>query len=140
MNEFKDGIQALSAVVEAYWMPFTFAMNWKFTRPHAKVTLVEGEPFCFFFPIAHGLLAQCEPTLRHMRDEPALQKQYKIGVGQRCVLEVAKTRKGKGFKVEECKHLMWPSWYMRGVYPDGTDGSDHQKSVALKPFTPAAES
>ena len=32
VNDFKDGIQALSAIIETYWMPFIFTMNWKFTR------------------------------------------------------------------------------------------------------------
>ena len=61
-NDFKDGIQALFAVIETYWMPFTFTMNWKFTRPQAKVRFEKGEPFCFFFPVEHGLLEQFNPT------------------------------------------------------------------------------
>ena len=55
VNEFKDGIQALSAAIETYWTPFPFTMNWKFTRPNLKVRFEKGEPFCFFFPIEHGL-------------------------------------------------------------------------------------
>ena len=45
-NEFKDGIQAMSAVVETDWMPFTFTMNWKFTRPNQRVRFEKGEPYC----------------------------------------------------------------------------------------------
>src|SRR5581483_8188124 len=33
-NRFKDGISPLSGVMETDWTPFTFTMNWKFTRPN----------------------------------------------------------------------------------------------------------
>ena len=64
VNEFRDGIQALSAVIETYWMPYTFTMNWKFTRPNLKVRFEKGEPICFFFPIEHGLLERFNPSLQ----------------------------------------------------------------------------
>jgi hypothetical protein len=48
VNEFKDGIQALSAVIETYWMLVVFTMNWKFTRSNFKVRFKKGESFCFF--------------------------------------------------------------------------------------------
>src|SRR5262244_1444874 len=43
-NSFKDGVQALSASIEADWMPFTFSMNWKLTRPGLPVRFEKGEP------------------------------------------------------------------------------------------------
>jgi hypothetical protein len=36
-NRPKDAIQPLSAVVETDWSPFTFTMNWKFTRPNQPI-------------------------------------------------------------------------------------------------------
>jgi uncharacterized protein DUF6065 len=83
VNDFKDGIQALSAVVETYWMPFTFTMNWKFTRPNCKVKFERDEPFCSFFPIEHGLIERFNPTFKEISQEPDLERQYKFGVGQR---------------------------------------------------------
>lgn len=32
-NQFKDGISALTGLIETDWSPYTFTMNWKFTRP-----------------------------------------------------------------------------------------------------------
>jgi hypothetical protein len=139
VNEIKDGIQALSAVIETYWMPFTFTMNWKFTRPGVKVKFEKGEPFCCFFPIEHGVLAQFEPTIKNMSDEPALKKQYKIGVGRRSFLNAARIIKGAELTDADSKHLYWQGWYMRGENPDGTEGADHQKCVELKPFKMAPE-
>jgi hypothetical protein len=63
-NTFKDGIQALSAVVETDWMPYTFTMNWKFTRPEHRVRFEKGEPYCFLFPVERGLLESMEPQLK----------------------------------------------------------------------------
>ena len=55
-NSFKDGIHALSAMIETDWMPYTFTMNWKFTRPQVPVRFEQGEPFCFLFPVKRGAL------------------------------------------------------------------------------------
>ena len=68
VNEFKDGIQALSAVMETYWMPYAFTMNWKFTRPNLKVRFEKGEPFCFFFPIEHGLVERFNPAFKQISE------------------------------------------------------------------------
>src|SRR5215510_2679495 len=85
VNEFKDGIQALSAVMETYWMPFTFTMNWKFTRPNAHVTFEKDEPFCFFFPIEHGLIERFDPTFKEISHEPDLDRQYHAGLTKRAL-------------------------------------------------------
>ncbi|MBT8099503.1 MAG: hypothetical protein KJO82_07115, partial [Gammaproteobacteria bacterium] len=35
-NQFKDGIAALEGLIETDWTPFTFTMNWQFTRKRLK--------------------------------------------------------------------------------------------------------
>jgi hypothetical protein len=133
VNEFKDGIQALSAVIETYWMPFTFTMNWKFTRPHLKVRFEKGEPFCFFFPIEHGVLERCNPTFERIGEEPDLERQYKFAFIKRSVPLVALTKlKGKELKVKEKDR--YEGWYIRGEMPDGTEVADHKKRLQVKPF------
>ena len=77
-NLFKDGIQALSAVVETDWMPFPFAMSWKFTRPGHRVSFEKGEPYCFLFPVERGLLQRCEPSMHRMEDDPEMARQYRV--------------------------------------------------------------
>ena len=136
VNEFKDGIQPLSAVIETCWMPFTFTMNWKFTRPNLKVRFEKGEPICFFFPIEHGLLERFNPTFKQLSKDPALEKQFKYAVRKRSFLSNLKTLKGKELKIEEKdrKRLTFQGWYMRGEMPDGTKIIDHKKSVQAKPF------
>src|SRR3977135_4348131 len=43
-NEPKDAIQPLTGIVETDWSPFTFTMNWKFTRKLAPVAFERDEP------------------------------------------------------------------------------------------------
>jgi hypothetical protein len=141
VNEFKDGIQALSAVIETYWMPFSFTMNWKFTRPNLKVRFEKGEPFCFFFPIEHGLLEQFNPKFKQVSENPDLQKQFKVAHHKRAFLDGLKILKGKDLKIEEKdrKRLTFQGWYMRGEMPDGTEIANHKKLVQPKPFEMVAD-
>jgi hypothetical protein len=133
VNEFKDGIQACTAVIETYWMPFTFTMNWKFTRPHLKVRFEKGEPFCFFFPIEHGVLERCNPTFERISEDPDLERQYKFAFYKRAVpLAALKKLKGKELKIKEKDRF--DGWYIKGKMPDGTETADHKKRLQLKPF------
>jgi hypothetical protein len=133
VNEFKDGIQAMSAVIEANWMPFTFTMNWKFTRPHLKVRFEKGEPFCFFFPIEHGLLERCNPSFERISEDPDLERQYKVALYKRAA-PLAALQKLKGKELEIKEKDRFEGWYIRGEMPDGTEIADHKKRLQLKPF------
>jgi Family of unknown function (DUF6065) len=132
VNEFKDGIQALSAVIETYWMPFTFTMNWKFTRPHVNVRFEKGEPFCFFFPIEHGLLERVDPVFDRIQQDPVLEKQYKSAFYLRALLAVHRKLKGKEFRITERERF--EGWYIRGQTPVGDEIADHRKRLQPKPF------
>jgi hypothetical protein len=76
VNRFKDAIQPMSALIEADWMPFTFSMNWQITRADTTIAFEKDEPFCSFFPVTRGLVGQCEPVLKPLGADPALQKSY----------------------------------------------------------------
>ena len=130
VNEFKDGIQAMSAVIESYWMPFTFTMNWKFTRPHWKVRFEKGEPFCFFFPIEHGLVERFDPTFAEIGEAPDLEQQYKVAFHKRLLPHALKTLKGKEIRDKD----RFDGWYIRGEMPDGAEVGDHRRRLQIKPF------
>jgi hypothetical protein len=132
-NEFKDGIQPLSGVVETYWMPFTFTMNWKFTRPNLRVRFEKGEPFCFFFPVQHGLLEQINPVFERLADDPELEKQYRFALYKRALPNAVKRLKGEELKIAERERF--EGWYIRGEMPDGTETAGHKRRLELKPFT-----
>jgi hypothetical protein len=74
-NHLKDGIQPLVGVVETYWLPFPFTMNWRFTRP-GMVSFKKGEPFAFLFPIPHETMDDVQPIIKSIHDDPELKRQY----------------------------------------------------------------
>jgi hypothetical protein len=74
INSPKDGISALSAIIETDWAPYTFTMNWIFTRPNVAVHFERGEPFCHVFPIPRGMLEQLTPELHIISEEPTLKQ------------------------------------------------------------------
>lgn len=75
VNQPKDGIAGLTAVVETDWSPYTFTMNWKFTRP-GKVRFDPGEPFCHFFPVARRVLADTQPHWQPLSQTPELERHH----------------------------------------------------------------
>lgn len=74
-NHIKDGIQPLAGVVETYWLPFPFTMNWRFTRP-GTVRFRKGDPFCFVTFCPHALMDNVTPKLANLDDEPKLKADY----------------------------------------------------------------
>ena len=76
-NRLKDAIQPLSAVVETDWSPFTFTMNWKFTRAHQPIRFEALEPFGFVFPLQRGAVEAFRPRFAPMDDDPALLGRFK---------------------------------------------------------------
>lgn len=125
-NEFKDGIAAMSALVETDWMPFTFSMNWKFTRPGHKVRFDQGDPICFFFPVPRDVVGQCEPSLNSISDDPALARSYMATRYQRNLAAISGTDDDARFQ----------GWYLKGRDPGNGRGptKGHQTSIGAKPF------
>src|SRR5262249_41694528 len=93
-NRFKDGIQPLSALVETDWMPFTFTMNWKFTRAHARIRFDAGEPYCFVFPVQRGTIEEFQPDMRALSSEPALERTFRAALARRNFPKVLRQRPG----------------------------------------------
>jgi hypothetical protein len=71
-NDPKDGIAPLSGLIETDWLPYTFTMNWKMTRP-GVVRFEKGEPFCFLTPTQIAAVADCQPVERRLADDADLQ-------------------------------------------------------------------
>lgn len=73
-NSPKDGITALSGVIETDWLPYPFTMNWQMTRP-GRVRFQKDEPICMVFPIAANAVTDTEPVIYDLADDPDLQAQ-----------------------------------------------------------------
>lgn len=136
INRPKDGVSPLSGVVETDWAPFTFTMNWAFTRPGAVVRFEKGEPFCHIFPIRRGELEAIEPELRLLSENPELKAQYETWSASRSQFNADLKQPGSDALVEK-----WQKHYYRGLDADGRPNAaeDHRTRVRLKPFASSDE-
>jgi hypothetical protein len=127
-NRPKHGIAPLTGVVEADWGPFTFTMNWKFTTP-GEIVFEEGEPYCFFFPLARGLVERTEPEFRRFAEEPQLDADYAKWEASRAAFIKGLREPGSPATVEG-----WQRHYFRGVEPSGAKAPVHRTRLRVRRF------
>jgi hypothetical protein len=129
-NAAKDGIAPLGGVIETDWSPYTFTMNWRFTRKGHWVRFEENEPFCFFFPIERGGPARFEPVIRPIEEEEGLKEAFDAWSKSRDDFQRWVTETQPSAPAEK-----WQKLYYRGIRPDGGDGpADHEAKLRLEPF------
>jgi len=130
VNRPKDGIAALSGIIETDWAPYTFTMNWIFTQPEIDVHFEKGEPFCHIFPVQRSVLPAVEPEIRQLSSEPELQRQYHTWNVGRLKHNADKKQLGS-----EAQRQHWQKMYYQGQSPDGAAGiKDHITRLRLRPF------
>jgi hypothetical protein len=130
INMLKDAIQPLTGVVETDWAPFTFTMNWKFTRPGTQVTFARDEPFCMIYPVRRGLIEDIEPEIRPIESDADINSAFTAWGESR-----------RGFNKElrvpgsEARARKWQKDYFRGDSPFAEGPPDHRTKLRAKPFT-----
>ena len=130
VNELKDGIQPLSGLLESDWMPYSFTMNWRVTRPGVEIRFERGEPICHFFPVPRRIVDDAEPELRSIKDDPDLEAQHSAWFVSRKAL-VERLTNGEAMAPNET----WQKLYHRGLFPDGrVTAAGHQTRVRPQPF------
>lgn len=127
-NRAKDGIYPLDGVVETNWLPFSFTMNWRFTRP-GTVTFEKGEPFCFITLFPSVAIEDIQPVIEPMSADPEFHKEVKIWSSERTRFSEA-LRVGDEYTTEQ----KWQKNYLKGESPTGKSkaGADHRVKRALK--------
>jgi hypothetical protein len=136
VNRPKDAIGPLTGIVETDWAPYTFTMNWLFTRPNAAVRFERGEPICHFFPLERGRIERAVPSLRRLADAPDIARQQKAWSESRNAFNTA-LADPKSKASEDA----WQKSYFRGLDSDGTPagGESHRSRLRLKSFIAANE-
>jgi hypothetical protein len=130
VNRPKDGIAALEGLVETDWLPFTFTMNWRFTRPHHTITFEAGEPIARIVPYPRGYAERFAPTLRSIDADETLREQYQSWRQSRETFMADLADESS-----EAAHIGWQRHYMLGISHDGTQPADHRTKLVLPPFT-----
>ena len=123
----KDGICALSGLIETDWLPFPFTMNWQMTRP-GIVEFKKGEPFCFITLMEHNRLEEIQPRIHQLDDNAELKAEYDIWRESRTDFNARlQSREAQAMKDR------WQRNYMRGQTAAGDVGSsDHKTKRRLK--------
>jgi hypothetical protein len=130
-NDAKDGIAALGGVIETDWSPYTFTMNWRFTRPNHWVRFEENEPFCFLFPVQRQALLDIAPSIRPMTGEEGLTEAFETWSRSRDAFHLWVRENQSASSSDK-----WQKLYYRGLRPDGTPGpDDHKAKLRLPAFT-----
>lgn len=129
-NAAKDGIAPLGGVVETDWSPYTFTMNWRFTRANHWIRFEENEPFCHLFPVERTTVEAAMPQFRPITDDPALKAQFDTWSASRDAFHVQMRENPPSRPADK-----WQKLYYRGVDPSGASAiTDHQSKLAVRPF------
>jgi hypothetical protein len=132
LNRPKDGIAALSGVIETDWSPYTFTMNWQFTRPGQRVDFAANEPFCHFFPVGRGHLESVEPVIRKLSEHPELEAEHRAWSASRNEFNT-----NLNDPASDAVRDRWQKSYFKGVCPSGKPGAEgHRSRLRLRPFKP----
>jgi hypothetical protein len=129
-NSFKDGIQALTGIVETDWSVFSFTMNWKITRPHHWISFAENEPMCFLFPVQRHLLQTIQPEIKHFREDPEFAEQFRLWSTSRDAFH-EKMRTNPPPNSADA----WQKDYYRGRDMRGNVQKDHVSRLRLADFS-----
>jgi hypothetical protein len=131
-NFFKDGLAPLTGVVETDWSPFTFTMNWRFTRANHWVHFEADDPICFIFPVERGYLQEVAPKFEPLEDTPELWGSFQAWKKSR---EEHLEGLARGAATSPAEQ--WQKFYYRGTDMTGKSHvSDHMTKLRLRPFVP----
>jgi hypothetical protein len=129
-NSAKDGIAPLSGVIETDWAPYTFTMNWRFTRRNHWVRFEAGEPICFIQPAQRDALERMNPKLVPLNDNPDAARQFAAWSQSRNSFQAKVAEKPPSAATDQ-----WQKRYYRGLDMDDKPGvPDHRAKLRLKPF------
>lgn len=132
VNRFKDGIQALTGVVETDWSPFTFTMNWKVTRPDNRIRFEQGEPICHFFPVPRGIVDSVTPEIASIDSDPVIKQSFESARDSRLQFLESLAKKD-----EDAVARGWQKEYFRGAFGSGGKAdAGHQTKINARPFRP----
>ena len=133
-NRQKDGVAPLTGVIETDWSPFTFTMNWRFTRAGCRVRFEAGEAVAFLFPVQRGVLEGFAPRFVALDADPETARRFEAWSAARDAFHDQMQRAPPKSPSER-----WQKHYYRGVTVDGEAlAADHQSKLRLRPFDRAA--
>lgn len=130
INRPKDAISPLTGIVESDWGPFSFTMNWKFTRARTAIHFAKGEPFCNIIPIKRGTLESIEPKLVPIAEHSELEARHAEWIAARVKFNEDLNKEGSDAQASK-----WQKHYQRGIDPNGSSAPEsHRTKTTLRSF------
>jgi hypothetical protein len=130
VNQPKDAIAPLTGLIESDWGPFSFTMNWKFTRAKTAIRFRKGEPFCHITVVRRGALEEVRPKIMPIAANPALESEHEEW-------RAARARFNEELKVpgSEASKAGWQKHYQQGTDLHGNiKPFPHLTKSSLHPF------
>ena len=128
-NAPKDGIAPLEGLVETDWAPYTFTMNWQFTRKRHKVTFDKDEPICTIVPYPRHYIGKFQPEQKNLNESPKLYQQYVDWREDRLAFNEALGEEGS-----DAAQDGWQRKYMKGQDQQGNVFAGHESKIRVQPF------
>ena len=128
-NRPKDGIAALEGIIETDWAPFTFTMNWQFTRKRHKVRFEAGEPIATIIPYPRHYPRKFDAVRKNLNENPKLYKQYVDWRESRIAFNEELRKTGS-----EAQKKGWQRTYMKGESQTGETFAGHETKIQMKDF------
>lgn len=125
-NTAKSNCAPLDGLVETDWLPFTFTMNWRFSKP-GKVHFERGEPFCFITLFPHALIDDVQPEILRLDDNPDLKADFENWAESR-----NNFNKRLSERDPEAVAAKWQKTYAHGKQFDGSKVDLHLAKRRLK--------
>lgn len=67
-NTITKNVTALTGIVETYWLPYPFTLNWKIQEINVPVTVNEGDVIAQIFPVQINVFDDIEVEVKHGHD------------------------------------------------------------------------
>ena len=129
-NRAKDAISPLTGIVETDWSPFTFTINWRFTRPGQWIHFDALEPFCFLFPVQRAAIEAFAPKFEPLAADPATLERFQNWSKARDEFHQCMAANAPQMPADR-----WQKHYYRGVDASGQSlVKDHRAKLRLKRF------
>lgn len=123
-NSYKKNINALEAIVETHWLPFTFTFNWLFNEP-GEVIFEKGEPMFTFFPFCFDYIESFKTEVDFIKNDKKFASDYQAYSDSR------KNHIQEGHTNGES----WQKYYMKGISPNNQKAnSNHKTKIILSDF------
>jgi len=135
-NPIKN-VYPLSGIVETWWMPFTFTMNYMLTEPGTYM-FKKGDPLVFITPIPHQI-GELKAEVVKLSDDPKLQQDFDLWKNDRNkmvhAIDMAEKTRQPYHNVDLTKpETTWEKTYYRGLDKSGNKISGHSTRKRFPKF------